>query len=718
MKSKYYLKLAEKLSISPKQVEATSQLIDEGATVPFIARYRKELTGSLDEVVIKNIRDSLAQYEELDKRKGAITKSLAERELLTPELEAKISSIINMQKLEDFYLPFRPKRKTRATAAKEKGLEPLAKLLLEQNSAAVLAIESAKYVNPELGVNNTDEALAGARDIIAEQVSEDATVREKIRFLFNSEAVISSKLVKGKEEEGEKFKDYFDWQEPISRLAGHRLLAMFRGDKAGVLKISIKPDEEKAVKSITRIYRKNFCASWEEVKVAIEDSYKRLIAPSIETETRKLLKERADEEAIRVFSSNLYELLMAPPLGQKSVLAIDPGIRTGCKVVCLDPQGKLLENCVIYLSKSDQAKEQAKLILKALCQKYNIEAIAIGNGTAGRETETFVRGIGLNSSIPVVMVNESGASIYSASEAAREEFPEYDLTVRGAVSIGRRLMDPLAELVKIDPKSIGVGQYQHDVNQSNLKSALDDVVMSCVNKVGVEVNTASKQLLSYVSGLGKQIAANIVKYREENGAFKNRSELKKVARLGPKAFEQCAGFLRIYGSKNPLDESAVHPESYKIVETMASDIGCKVKNLIEEPELRNKIEIQKYVTEKAGLPTLKDIIKELAKPGRDPRKKFELFSFADGVNKISDLIPGIVVPGIVTNVTKFGAFVDIGVHQDGLVHISQLSDRFVKDPADVVKVNQKVKVRIVEVDEKRKRISLSMKSEQKNKEKW
>lgn len=718
MNDTYFAKVAAELSINPIQVMSTAQLLEEGGTIPFIARYRKERTGELDEVAIQTIRDRLEQFAELDKRREAITKSLQERELLSDELAAKIEGAEAIKELEDIYLPYRPKKRTKAIIAREKGLEPLAKTIFEQPLELNPETEAQKYINTEKGVENTQQALKGARDIIAEWVSEDIEVRNALRLIFAAEAVICSKVAKDKEEEGAKFRDYFDWQEPAAKIAGHRLLAILRGQKEGFLKVSCIPEEEKTVKSISKNFRANFCPAWEEVRQAIEDSYKRLLSPSIENEYLKEIREKAEEEAISVFASNLRELLMGSPLGQKAVLAMDPGFRTGCKVVCLDPQGKLLEDTVVYLTHSEQAKLHSATLLKQLISKHKIEAIAIGNGTASRETEAFVRSLKLPASIIIVMVNESGASVYSASAAAREEFPNHDVTVRGAVSIGRRLMDPLAELVKIDPKSIGVGQYQHDVDQNKLKKSLDDVVSSCVNKIGVEVNTASTQLLSYVAGLGAQLAKNIVKFREENGAFKNRKQLLKVPRLGPKAFEQAAGFLRVRNSKNPLDCSAVHPESYGIVEKMAADTQAKVEDLLKDQGLRNKIELKNYVSDKVGMPTLKDIMKELARPGRDPREKFEAFSFAEGINEIKDLAPGMTLPGIVTNVTNFGAFVDIGVHQDGLVHISQLSDKFVKDPATVVKVQQKVSVRVIEVDADRKRISLSMKSERKPQERW
>ena len=718
MNDNWFTRIADELKVNSLQVMATAQLLDEGGTVPFISRYRKERTGSLDEVQIQTIRDRLEQFAEFDKRREAIVKSLTERNLLTDELTAKIDKAANISELEDVYLPYRQKKRTRATIAREKGLEELAQMLLQQAVDLNPAVAAVPFVSAEKGVESVEDALQGARDIIAEMVSENSEVRAALRELFAAEAALVSKVVKDKESEGAKFRDYFDWQEPAAKIAGHRLLAILRGENEGFLKVSLQPDAEKAARSITRFYRQAFCPAWEQVRAASEDSYKRLLSSSIENEFRKQLRERAEEEAIRVFAANLRELLMAPPLGQKSVMAIDPGFRTGCKVVCLDPQGKLLEHEVIFISQSEKAREASVLLVKKLVERHKIEAVAIGNGTGSRETEAFVKSLLLPANIAVVMVNESGASIYSASEVAREEFPTQDVTVRGAVSIGRRLMDPLAELVKIDAKSIGVGQYQHDVEQAKLKKGLDDVVMSCVNGVGVEVNTASRQILSYVAGLGPQLAKNIVSWREENGPFKNRRQLNKVPRLGPRAFEQAAGFLRVRNSDNPLDNSAVHPESYKIVEKMAKDLDCSVGDLIKSQELRNRIKLKEYISEETGLPTLSDIMKELSRPGLDPRDKFEAFSFADGVNEIKDLSPGMLLPGIVTNVTQFGAFVDIGVHQDGLVHVSQLSDRFVKDPGEVVKVQQKVMVRVLEVDTARRRISLSMKSEKKAVEKW
>lgn len=704
--------IAQELSVANKQVDATIKLLEEGGTVPFIARYRKELTGSLDEVQIAAVRDRLQQLKELDKRRDAILKSIEEQGKLTDELESKIKSAETMSVLEDIYLPFKPKRKTKASMAREKGLEPLATCILEQSSLDVEA-EASKYINEEKGVANADEALKGARDIIAETVNENAEAREKMRKYFQQHATIKSKVYTGKEEEGQKYKDYFEWEEALKDAPSHRVLAMRRGESELYLMLDVLPPEEEAISILERQFITANNAAAEQVKLAIRDAYKRLLSTSMETEMRMLSKKKADEEAIDVFAKNLHKLLMAAPLGSKRVLAIDPGFRTGCKVVCLDAQGKLLQFEAIFPNEPQKKVAESGAVIKHLVDKHNIEAIAIGNGTASRETEDFVRNLGLPSSVTIVMVNESGASIYSASEIARNEFPDQDVTVRGAVSIGRRLMDPLAELVKIDPKSIGVGQYQHDVDQSALKHSLDDVVMSCVNAVGVEVNTASEQLLTYVAGLGPQLAKNIVEYRNQNGPFTNRAAIKNVQRLGEKAFEQAAGFLRIKGAANPLDDSAVHPEAYNLVKKMAKDLNCEVKDLIRDASLRAKIDLKQYVTDTIGLPTLKDILAELAKPGRDPRDKFEAFSFAEGVNHIEDLRIGMKIPGIVTNVTNFGAFVDVGVHQDGLVHISQLADHYISNPADVVAVQQKVMVTVTEVDVARKRISLSMKGEAK-----
>ncbi len=703
----HYKKIAAELGIIEKQVSTTAGLLDEGATVPFISRYRKEMTGSLDEVQVEAIRDRIIQLRELDKRREAILKSLTELGKLSPELEIQLNEAETMVALEDIYLPYRPKRKTRATTAREKGLQPLADLLFQQNRIDPEA-EAAKYIDEEKGVNNAEEALAGARDIIAELIAENIDARTRIRALFLEKGTFQSKVVPGKEEAGIKYKDYFDWSEPIKTAPSHRILAMRRGEKEEVLWLDIQPDQDAALTLLEQLFIKGNNAASQQVQLAVHDGYKRLLKPSMETEIRLHTKKQADEEAIRVFAENARQLLMAAPLGQKRVLAIDPGFRTGCKVVSLDEQGKLLEYTAIFPHTGAGGANEAGKTLGHLVDKYKIEAIAIGNGTAGRETELFVRNLNFPE-INIVMVNESGASIYSASEAAREEFPDKDITVRGAVSIGRRLVDPLAELVKIDPKSIGVGQYQHDVDQTRLQAKLDDTVISCVNAVGVELNTASKQILAYVSGLGPQLAQNIVDYRNANGAFKRREQLKEVPRLGGKAFEQAAGFLRIHNAENPLDASAVHPERYSLVEQMAKDAKCSVKELIGDATLRKSIPRQKYISETVGLPTLNDIIAELAKPGRDPREQFEAFSFADGVNAITDLKPGMKLPGIVTNITNFGAFVDIGVHQDGLVHLSQITNRFIKDPNEVLKVHQQVMVTVTDIDVNRKRISLSMK---------
>jgi uncharacterized protein len=705
-------KIANELKLTTNQVEAVVNLLTEGATIPFIARYRKEVTGSLDEVVLASIRDRHEQLVELDKRKEAILKSIEKQEKLTPALKKAIEEAETMTELEDIYLPYKPKRKTRASIAKEKGLEPLAVALFEQGKLDLQKL-AASYINKELGVATLEEALDGARDIMAEWVSENQDARKNIRELFWQDGIIEAKAIKSKaaSEEAQKFKDYFEWSEPIKKTPSHRLLAMRRAENEGYITLDIAPTEELAIQTLERRFVKNTSAVGEQVSLAVKDSYKRLLKPSIESEVRVESKLKADLEAIKVFSSNLKELLLAPALGQKRVLGLDPGFRSGVKVVVLGEQSDLLFNTVIYPHEPQREITKSATIVSGLCDKFKIEAIAIGNGTASRETEAFVKSLGLPKNIITVMVNESGASIYSASEVAREEFPDHDITVRGAVSIGRRLADPLAELVKIDAKSIGVGQYQHDVDQTKLKAGLDDVVMSCVNSVGVEVNTASKELLSYVSGLGPQLAKSIVEYRNQNGAFKSRSALKKVPRLGEKAFEQCAGFLRIRDAKNPLDASAVHPERYELVEKFAQDLGCTVKDLMTSNELRKKLDLKKYVTSNVGLPTLTDILSELEKPGRDPREKFEAFSFEEGIHEIKDLKVGMVLPGIVTNVTNFGAFVDVGVHQDGLVHISHLSDRFIKDPNQVIAVQQKVKVTVVEVDVPRKRIALSMKSD-------
>lgn len=706
-------KIAKELGIPEGRVRATAALLADGATVPFIARYRKEATGSLDEVAIGAIRDRLEQLEELDKRRGAILRSLEERELLTEDLKKEIEAAETLTVLEDLYLPFRPKRRTRATIAREKGLEPLARMLFTDEGAGPAGFDpagqAAAFVDAEKGVGSVEEALAGARDIIAEWISEDAPARAAVRDLFLAKADLTSKVIPGKEEEGARYRDYHEWQEPVRSAPSHRVLAMRRGEREGFLMLSVTGCEEEALRFLKHRFISAATPAPDEVAAAIEDGAARLLFPSMETEVRVTMKERADAEAIRVFSENLRQLLLAAPLGQKSVLAIDPGFRTGCKVVCLDRQGKLLCRDTIYPHASQRQADDAGRTVADLCTRFEVEAIAVGNGTGGRETESFLRALELPHRIQIISVNESGASIYSASEAAREEFPDEDVTVRGAVSIGRRLMDPLAELVKIDPKSIGVGQYQHDVDQPALKRALDDVVMSCVNAVGVEVNTASAQLLGYVSGLGPALAKAMVSYRDENGPFQTRKDLKKVPRLGPKAFEQSAGFLRIRGSSNPLDASAVHPESYPVVEAMARDAGCSVTDLMGDEGLRKSIDLRRYITEKTGLPTLTDIMAELARPGRDPREEFHAFSFAEGIEKMEDVRPGMRLPGIVTNVTAFGAFVDIGVHEDGLVHISQLANRFVKNAADVVKVHQQVMVTVLSVDLARRRISLTMK---------
>ena len=737
----HVLRLAAELNVKVFQVAATAQLIAEGATVPFIARYRKEVTGELDEVQVLAIRDRLEQLRAMDERRVVILASLKERNLLTPALEKAVNAADSLTVLEDIYLPFRPKKRTRATIAREKGLEPLADLLFAQEAATDPQAAAAAHVGREYvaddGKNQTskitsiEEALAGARDIIAERVSDDKDARARLRAVFQKDAVVSSKVMPGKENEPEasKFKDYFTWSEPLGKAPSHRILAMRRGEKEVFLMMRVQlPDESTAFATVQSLFVKgsspvggvlpprssspgegtrptSSCS--EQVVLAVQDACKRLLAPAMETEMRIESKKRADVAAIKVFTDNLRELLLSAPLGQRAVMAIDPGFRTGCKTVLLDRQGKLLHNDVIF---PDRHAEEAKEKLLGFVKFFQVEAIAIGNGTAGRETEAFVRALGLPPAITIVMVNESGASIYSASDVAREEFPDHDLTVRGAVSIGRRLMDPLAELVKLDPKSIGVGQYQHDVEPGALKRSLDDTVVSAVNGVGVELNTASKQLLSYVSGLNAATAAAIVARRNEKGAFKSRADLKEVPRLGPKAFEQAAGFLRIRDGSHPLDASAVHPERYALVEKMAADLGATVADLMRDGKLRARIKLESYATADVGLPTLNDITAELAKPGRDPRQKFEAFSFTEGVNKPEDLKPGMKLPGIVTNVTAFGAFVDIGVHQDGLVHVSQLADTFVKDPAAVVKPQQKVMVTVTEIDLPRQRIALSMRS--------
>lgn len=698
--------IAEQTGISASQIQNTLELLNEGATIPFISRYRKERTGSLDEVAIAAIKESYDRFNELEKRKATILKTIEEQDALTSELKERIENCYDSTELEDIYLPYKPKRKTRASKAKELGLEPLAKIIMKQAERDV-ETRATQFLSDE--VPDIEAAIQGARDIVAEWINENKAAREIVRNTFYHKSLITSKLIKGKEEEGAKYRDYFDWSEPLKKCPSHRFLAMQRGEKEGFLKISAQPPQEEIIPKLERLFIKGDTAASKQVAMAVEDAYKRLLAPSLENETLTTFKDKADEEAIKVFAENLRQLLLAPPLGQKRVLAIDPGYRTGCKVVCLDAQGELLHNETIYPHPPQKEAGKSMKKLSSMVDAYKIEAIAIGNGTASRETEAFVRKIKFNRDLQVFMVSEDGASVYSASKAAREEFPDFDVTVRGAVSIGRRLMDPLAELVKIDPKSIGVGQYQHDVDQTKLKEALDRVVESVVNMVGVNLNTASHHLLTYISGLGPALAKNIVAFRNENGPFENRSQLKKVPRLGAKAYEQAAGFLRISDAKNPLDNTAVHPESYSIVEKMAKDLKCTISDLIKNKHLREKIDVQKYVTETTGLPTLKDIMEELEKPGRDPRQTIKVFEFAKDVFSIEDLKPGMVVPGIVTNITNFGAFVDVGVKQDGLVHISQMADRYISNPADVVKLHQHVEVKVLEVDVARKRIQLSMK---------
>ena len=701
----YASRIAQTLNIPVRRVEATLELLETGATIPFIARYRKEATGSLDEVQIAAISDTWKKMQELDKRREVILQSIEEQGKLTPELRAAIEAAGAMTELEDLYLPYRPKRKTRASAAIEKGLEPLAKRIFAQKDREVETI-AAQYITEE--VPTVEDALQGARDIIAEWVSEDKKARDRVRRHFEKGAVIASRLVKGKEAEGKKYLDYFEWSEPLKNCPSHRLLAMRRGEEEGFLRVAIAPDEERAVQDLDGMYVLGHGESAAQVRTAVKDSYKRLLQPSIETEFRNSSKEKADLEAIRVFAENLRQLLLSAPLGEKRVMGLDPGFRTGCKVVCLDASGNLLYNTTIYPHEPQRQVFESQSEIEHLVEKFGIEAIAVGNGTAGRETMDFLAKIKFDRPVEIFQVNEAGASIYSASEVAREEFPAHDVTVRGAVSIGRRLMDPLAELVKIDPKSIGVGQYQHDVNQHLLKESLDRTVESCVNAVGINLNTASKHLLTYVSGLGPVLAQNIVSFRAENGAFKKRGDLKKVPRLGDKAFEQCAGFLRIREAANPLDNTAVHPERYALVEEMAADLGCKVSDLIKDKALRAKIDLKKYVRGDVGLPTLQDILKELEKPGLDPRGSAKAFEFAN-VHSLDDLQPGMVLPGIVTNITNFGAFVDIGVKDSGLVHVSQMADKFVRNPMEVVALGQQVMVRVLEIDYARKRVALSMK---------
>ena len=698
--------ISQETGLRRDQVAAVAALMDQGATIPFIARYRKEQTGSLDEVAITAIRDALARLKALEERKQTILNSLETRQLLTEELKISIQGAATATELEDLYQPHRPKKRTRALMAKEKGLMPLAEFILSHRKGD--PVERARqYINPEKGISSTEEALAGARDIVAETISETPDVRASMRHLFLKEALITTRVKKDRDTDGIKYRDYFDWSEPGSKAPSHRILAMLRGEKEGILILHALPPEDMAMALLTKKFFKPAVPSAPHMAQAISDSYKRLLGKAMENETLKTLRQQADTVAIKVFAENLKNLLLSSPLGQKAVLAIDPGFRTGCKMVCLDPQGALVDHTVIFPLGSGAAK--AGQTIKAWVNTHKIEAIAIGNGTAGRETEAFVTSLNLPSKIPVILVDESGASIYSASPIAREEFPDHDLTVRGAVSIGRRLMDPLAELVKLDPRSIGVGQYQHDVEQKELNQCLEDVVINTVNQVGVDVNTASKELLSRVAGLNKTIAANIVQYRMEKGPFNTRKELLKVPRLGPRAFEQAAGFLRIPKGTHPLDASGIHPESYKIVQTMAKDLGVTVKALVGNRELVATIDLKKYTTREMGMPTLKDIAVELVRPGRDPRAQFIPFAFAENIHEVKDLVPGMVVPGIITNVTAFGAFVDIGVHQDGLVHISNMADHFVKNPADVVTVHEKVTVTIMEVDIPRKRISLSLK---------
>lgn len=698
--------VAKTVGIDVAAVLATLRLLDGGATIPFISRYRKEATGGLDEVKIAEIAQSATVFDELSKRKETILNSIEEQGKLTPELKQRIENCYDKTELEDIYLPYKPKRKTRADMAREKGLEPLAKILMSQQYGDV---EDKAYRFVKGDVKSTDDALQGARDIIAEWVNEDEWVRNSVRKVFQYDAILTSKVVKGKETEGDKYRDYFDWSGPLSRCSSHRLLAIRRGEKEGYLKCSISPaDDDKVYEKLNRRFVKNESESSEQVEMAVRDSYKRLLKPSIESEFAAISKEKADTEAIRVFAQNLKQLLMAPPLGQKRVLAIDPGFRTGCKVVCLDAQGNLLHNETIYPHPPKSERHIAERKLQKLVEQYKIEAISIGNGTAGRETEALVTNIRYDRKIQVFMVSEDGASIYSASKIARDEFPDYDVTVRGSVSIGRRLMDPLAELVKIDPKSIGVGQYQYDVNQTELKESLDRTVENCVNQVGVNLNTASKYLLTYVSGLSSALAQNIVDYRAENGAFENRKELMKVPRMGAKSFEQSAGFLRIPNARNPLDNSAVHPESYHIVERMAKDTGCTVQELITNREKRESIKLENYITDGVGMPTLLDIMAELEKPGRDPRSQIEVFSFDDSIRTINDLKVGMVLPGIVTNITDFGCFVDIGIKENGLIHISEMSGSYVSDPTTIVSIHQQLKVRVKAVDMERKRISLSL----------
>ena len=698
--------IAKALNVAERQVDNTLSLLDGGATIPFISRYRKEVTGGLDEVQITEIKERSEKLRELAKRKETIVSTIEEQGAMTPELKERIDRTWDATELEDIYLPYKPKRKTRAQVARQKGLEPLALYLLQQNGKKPLAQQVRSFVKGE--VKDEEEALKGARDIIAEQVSEDEQARNRLRNQFARQAVISVKVVKGKEEEADKYRNYFDFSEPLKRCSSHRLLAMRRGEAEGLLKVSISPDDEECCEKLEHIYVRTDNECGRQVREAVRDAYKRLLKPSIETEFAALSKEKADREAIRVFADNLRQLLLASPLGQKRVIGIDPGFRTGCKVVCLDAQGNLLHNETIYPHPPKNERQIAGRKLIKLVEQYKTEAIAIGNGTAGRETESFIKGLTFYCDLQVFVVSEDGASVYSASKIAREEFPEYDVTVRGAVSIGRRLMDPLAELVKIDPKSIGVGQYQHDVDQTELKKSLDQTVESCVNLVGVNVNTASKHLLTYISGLGPALAQNIVDYRAANGPFHSRKELLKVPRMGAKAFEQSAGFLRIPQAENPLDNSAVHPESYPVVEQMARDLQCTVSELMADKELRSRIDINRYVTPTVGLPTLTDIMQELDKPGRDPRSRIEVFHFDESIRTVNDLKEGMELPGIVTNITNFGCFVDVGIKENGLVHVSQLCQEYTTNPGDVVKLHQHVRVKVLSVELERKRIQFTM----------
>lgn len=697
--------ISNALNISYGQVRHTLALLNDGATIPFVSRYRKEATGGLNEVEIEEIKNQYDKFSELSKRKETILHTISEQNKLTAELKKRIEECWDSTKLEDIYLPYKPKRKTRAETARQKGLEPLAALILSQKETY---LDRAVIPFIKGTVTNEEEALKGARDILAEHINENEQARNQIRNLFARQAVISAKIIKGKEEEGYKYQDYFNFSEPLKKCTSHRLLAIRRGEKEGILKVSLSPDDAECTEKLRRIFIRGNNDCSRQVEQAAEDAYKRLLKPSIENEFAAMSKDKADEEAIKVFAENLRQLLLAPPLGQKRTLGIDPGYRTGCKVVCLDEQGNLLHNETIYPHPPKEDKTQAARKITKLVESYAIEAIAIGNGTASRETEQFIASLRYDRPVQVFVVSENGASIYSASQTAREEFPDYDVTVRGAVSIGRRLMDPLAELVKIDPKSIGVGQYQHDVDAGKLKKSLDQTVENCVNLVGVNLNTASRHLLAYVSGLGVQLAKNIVEYRNQNGPFISRKELLKVPRMGTKAFEQCAGFLRIPDAKNPLDRTAVHPESYYLVEQMATDLNCTIEELTREKELRSRINPEKYVSQKAGLPTLKDILQELDKPGRDPRSTVKVFEFDKDIRSIDDLKEGMTLPGIVTNITNFGCFVDVGIKENGLVHVSQLADRFISDPTEIVSIHQHVKVQVTGIDIERKRVQLSM----------